>query len=76
MNDLSDLIDLMDITASVYVEALKICDTVKRNQTLYVWNITKDSYDYVICDADDAIPDVVILPAVQRNFIYKEKPHE
>ncbi|MEN9919954.1 MAG: hypothetical protein RL662_2390 [Bacteroidota bacterium] len=76
MNELSDLIDLMDVTSEVYVEALRICDKTKRNQTLYVWNITKDSYDYVICDTVDAIPDVVTEPFVPRHFLYKEKPHE
>ncbi len=74
MNEFS--VDQMDVTVKVYEEAFRRTDVTNRNQTLYIWNVKSASYDYVICDTEDAVPDIVESPFTVRHFIYKEKPHE
>ena len=73
---LSDYIDKMEITTQVYIDALIQVEKSKKDHWLYIWNVTPNSYDYVISDANDAMPDIVGELYVQREFIYKEKPHE
>ena len=61
---------------SVYNEAQGRADTVRKNQILYVWALEKDSYNYVICDATDAMPDIVTEPFIQHTYYYKGFLHE
>lgn len=65
-------VERLVVTLDVYYEALKRVKILRKNQILYIWDITDQSYNYVICDATDAVPDIVVMPAIQRTFIYKE----
>lgn len=64
------LIELIDATTSIFAEAVKVCDDTKCSQTLYAWNITDDSYDYVVIDSDEGRPDVVQSPYITRFFVH------
>jgi hypothetical protein len=65
-------VERLEVTLDVYYEVLKRVKKHKKNQILYIWDIMPDTYNYVICDATDAVPDIVTTPAIQRTFIYKE----
>jgi hypothetical protein len=68
------LVDQQDITRDVFAEAWRFSDFRQRKTTLYIWNITKDSYNYVLWDAEDTPPDVVTGPSISKDFWYKENP--
>lgn len=74
MNESS--VDQMDITTKVYAEALHRADSLKKDQVLFIWNITADSYYFDIISNDEPIPGHVEEPYITRHFTYKEKPHE
>lgn len=69
-------IDQMDVTTTVYAEAMKRADTLKKDQVLFVWNVTADSYYYEIVSIDENIPGHIEDPYITRHFTYKEKAHE
>lgn len=70
--ELVKLVNKQALTGVILLEALSIRDVTKSSQTLYIWDITEDSYNYVICDTADNIPEVVTQPSITTNFIYKE----
>lgn len=74
MND--STIDQMEITTKVYAEAMLRADTLKKEQVLFIWNITEDSYYFEITSVDEPIPAQVYEPYITRYFNPKEKPHE
>lgn len=74
MNESS--VDQMEITTQVYIEALVLAQTTKKDHVLFIWNIKPDSYDYVISAIDETMPDVVQAPYITRFLTYKEKAHE
>jgi len=75
MND-SEAIDKMETTTKVYAEAMRRADTLKKDQVLFIWNVSADSYYFESVSTDENIPAHIEEPYTTRHFIYKEKPHE
>ena len=69
-------VDQMEVTTQVYIEALVLTQTTKKDHVLFIWNIKPNSYNYVISATDETMPDVVQSPYITRYLTYKEKAHE
>lgn len=67
---LLELVDSIVVTSDVYNEALEVCKSAQSDQKLYMWNITSDSYDYVICAGADSIPEVVTNPYLKKFYFW------
>lgn len=70
------IVDRIDVTTKVYAEAMLRADTQKKDQVLFIWNVTEDSYYYEIVSTDENIPAQIEEPYITRHFTYKEKAHE
>lgn len=67
---LSELVESIVVTSDVYNEALEVCKSAQSDQKLYMWNITSDSYDYVICHGADSVPEVVTSPYLKKFYFW------
>jgi hypothetical protein len=73
MNESS--IEQMELTNSstfIFGETKDRVLETQKSQTLYVWNIVTDTFDYVICDADDARPEIVSEPFLFKTLHVKD----
>ncbi len=75
MNE-SSTVDQMEITTKVYAEAMRRADTLKKDQILWIWNVSADSYYFEITGVDEPEPKHIDGPYITRYFTHKEKPHE
>lgn len=70
MSTLLELVNAIEVTSDVYEEAFQVCKSSERDQKLYIWNITSDSYDYVICNGEDKLPEVVTSPFLKKFYFW------